>query len=244
MTETKLREALAGIKWRSADKDNMEFAATINYSQMDAIRAALALPQDAGAVEGWKEAAIAWSVCTSIHREYAKKRDPFFSTRQSDFTEYEEHARSMLAASPSPPGQPPHDERIAIISRWSDKHFGRGPLGHREIAELLTELFKGEPTPKVGWKMVPTLEFQRLLDTARNVCEDGPGGTYVERLREAGQHFDKAMLTASPSPPEREPTPKVEGWPDAVERAELIRLAQDSRVSCEGIGLRVRRSVK
>jgi glucan biosynthesis protein len=32
-------KALAGIKWRSADRDNMEFTATITYSQMDAIRA-------------------------------------------------------------------------------------------------------------------------------------------------------------------------------------------------------------
>ena len=36
-----LEAALRGIKWRSADRDNMEFAATITYSQMDAIRAAL-----------------------------------------------------------------------------------------------------------------------------------------------------------------------------------------------------------
>lgn len=43
----KLEAALRGIKWRSADKDNMEFAATITYSQMEAIRAALAAPSGA-----------------------------------------------------------------------------------------------------------------------------------------------------------------------------------------------------
>ena len=37
-----LREALASIKWRSADRDNMEFSALITYVQMDAIRSALA----------------------------------------------------------------------------------------------------------------------------------------------------------------------------------------------------------
>lgn len=37
-----LVEALAGIKWRSDDKDNMEFAARITCFQMDKIRAALA----------------------------------------------------------------------------------------------------------------------------------------------------------------------------------------------------------
>lgn len=43
----KLEAALRGIKWLSADKDNMEFAATITYSQMDVIRAALAAPSGA-----------------------------------------------------------------------------------------------------------------------------------------------------------------------------------------------------
>ena len=37
-----LLAALAGIKWKSADRDNMEFAARITYAQMDAIRAAVA----------------------------------------------------------------------------------------------------------------------------------------------------------------------------------------------------------
>lgn len=37
----RLRAALGSIKWLSADRDNMEYAATITYSQMDAIRAAL-----------------------------------------------------------------------------------------------------------------------------------------------------------------------------------------------------------
>jgi len=36
-----LREALSVIKWRSSDKDNMEFAARITYAQMDKIRKAL-----------------------------------------------------------------------------------------------------------------------------------------------------------------------------------------------------------
>lgn len=36
-----LEGALASVKWASADRDNMEFAARITYVQMDAIRAAL-----------------------------------------------------------------------------------------------------------------------------------------------------------------------------------------------------------
>ena len=36
-----MRAMLSGIKWRSIDRDNMEFSATITCWQMDAIRAAL-----------------------------------------------------------------------------------------------------------------------------------------------------------------------------------------------------------
>ena len=67
-------------------------------------RAALLAHIQRGAVpEGWKEATIAWEVCASIHREYAKKKDPFFTTRQADFMRHAEAARAaMLAAAPAP----------------------------------------------------------------------------------------------------------------------------------------------
>src|SRR5258706_3997780 len=48
--------------------------------------------------EGWKEATIAWAVCASIHREYAKGKDPFFTTRQKDFTRHENDAREKFLA--------------------------------------------------------------------------------------------------------------------------------------------------
>jgi len=44
--------------------------------------------------QGMKEATIAWTVCASIHREYAKGRDPFFTTRQADFVKAENDARA------------------------------------------------------------------------------------------------------------------------------------------------------
>jgi hypothetical protein len=52
--------------------------------------------------DGWKEAVIAWSVCASIHREYAKGKDALFSTRQADFVRHEANARTMFEASKSP----------------------------------------------------------------------------------------------------------------------------------------------
>lgn len=48
--------------------------------------------------EGWKEAAIAWEVCASIHRKWAKGRDALFNTRQADFTRHAEEARAAYRA--------------------------------------------------------------------------------------------------------------------------------------------------
>lgn len=46
--------------------------------------------------EAWKEATIAWAVCASIHREYAKGKDPFFTTRQGDFVKHENDCRAKI----------------------------------------------------------------------------------------------------------------------------------------------------
>lgn len=38
----------------------------------------------------------AWSVCVSVHREFGKRRDPLYSTRQADFVRHEDNARCSL----------------------------------------------------------------------------------------------------------------------------------------------------
>ena len=48
---------------------------------------------------GWKEAAIAWEVCRSIHEAFAKKKDALYSTRHSDFERHAEDARRMYLQS-------------------------------------------------------------------------------------------------------------------------------------------------
>lgn len=52
-------------------------------------------------LKGWEEAVIAWSVCASIHREYCKGSDPFFTTRQNDFVRHEANARAALKSAKS-----------------------------------------------------------------------------------------------------------------------------------------------
>ncbi len=46
--------------------------------------------------DGWKEAAIAWEVCASIHETWAKKKDALYSTRHADFERHAEDARRKL----------------------------------------------------------------------------------------------------------------------------------------------------
>jgi len=47
--------------------------------------------------EGWKEAAIAWEVCASIHETWAKGKDALFTTRHGDFERHAEDARQRHA---------------------------------------------------------------------------------------------------------------------------------------------------
>lgn len=46
--------------------------------------------------EGWKESAIAWEVCASIHETWAKKKDALYSTRHADFERHATAARRKL----------------------------------------------------------------------------------------------------------------------------------------------------
>ena len=46
-----------------------------------------------GSDNGWLEAAVAWEVCASLHRQHCKGKDALFTTRQSDFVKHAENAR-------------------------------------------------------------------------------------------------------------------------------------------------------
>lgn len=61
---------------------------------MDCVATPPAQEGGGGEHDGYKEAAIAWAVCASIHREYAKGRDPLYTTRQADYMKAHEAART------------------------------------------------------------------------------------------------------------------------------------------------------
>ena len=44
--------------------------------------------------QAWLESAIAWEVCASIHRQFAKGRDAMFTTRQADYLRHANEARA------------------------------------------------------------------------------------------------------------------------------------------------------
>ena len=44
-------------------------------------------------MNGWKEAAIAWNVCASLHERFAKGKDALFTTRQADYKRHFAEAR-------------------------------------------------------------------------------------------------------------------------------------------------------
>ena len=69
--------------------------------------------------EGWKEAAIAWSVCASIHETWAKGKDALYKTRHADFVRRADDARARaLATPPSAPTAVEPDER-AMFEAWA-----------------------------------------------------------------------------------------------------------------------------
>jgi hypothetical protein len=49
---------------------------------------------------GWRNAAVAWDVCASIHRSYGKGRDALFTTRQQDYLRHAADARAKFLAIP------------------------------------------------------------------------------------------------------------------------------------------------
>lgn len=57
-------------------------------------------------LEGWKEAAVAWEVCASIHEKWAKGKDALYTTRHSDFIRHAENARQIFQVAPMPASVP------------------------------------------------------------------------------------------------------------------------------------------
>ena len=47
--------------------------------------------------DAWKEAAIGWTVCASVHEGWAKGKDALYTTRHADFERHADDARQRHA---------------------------------------------------------------------------------------------------------------------------------------------------
>lgn len=70
-------------------------------------RAMHARNSDNALAEGWKEAAIAWEVCASVHRAWGKGRDALFTTRQADYLRHAQMAQERHVDLTRPTGEAP-----------------------------------------------------------------------------------------------------------------------------------------
>lgn len=102
MIERERFEAWARQRWTHPEDFDQRIKAPSKYNNYEVQAAWEAWQERAtqpapSVPDGWKEAAIAWEVCASIHREYGKGKDPFFNTRQGDFVKHANDARVMSA---------------------------------------------------------------------------------------------------------------------------------------------------
>ena len=128
-------------------------------------------------LNGWKEAAIAWEVCASIHREYGKDKDPFFNTRQGDFVKHANDARAMLAAAPKQEAQPaPSEQDESVRKAW---------------ARFSNELHRSPDAPYPGMSEAFELHFSQPFTDRDWHAESG---TWAAAWKAAKRHGAKTVL--------------------------------------------------
>ena len=86
-----------------------------------------------GSDNGWLEAAVAWEVCASLHRQYCKGKDALFTTRQSDFVKHAENAR--VRAHPAQEARVPLN--VDALAQEIRRVDGNHSLGAGALAEAL-----------------------------------------------------------------------------------------------------------
>ena len=87
-------EAVGAIK-RVLDIQDADCAALGLTAASMAVPQPDGMPSRSPLMHGWKEAAIAWNVCASLHERFAKGKDALFTTRQAD---YKRHAGAAKKA--------------------------------------------------------------------------------------------------------------------------------------------------
>lgn len=114
-----------------------------------------------GSDNGWLEAAVAWEVCASLHRQYCKGKDALFTTRQSDFVKHAENARGRAShgQAPAQPEVPP-DQMIAECGIKASRMMARD-LTRFDAADMATAAAQGfrdgvAKEQQAGWEAIET----------------------------------------------------------------------------------------
>src|SRR5574337_1057550 len=88
-----VRRQFAEYLAQNADKRHSLDAALMHVVERAYQQGQTDAQRHGGAVDGWKEATVAWAVCTSIHKRFAG-RDALYKTRHADFVRHEAEARA------------------------------------------------------------------------------------------------------------------------------------------------------
>lgn len=126
-----------------------------------------------GSDNGWLEAAVAWEVCASLHRQYCKGKDALFTTRQSDFVKHAENAR----------GRASHGQAPADLS----------PTAGMNIAQRI--LHVGGRNNDAGYVEFGSIQAVEAL--VRQVLRDLPAPATADSVQEDAARLDWLLLRIS-----------------------------------------------
>ena len=117
-----------------------------------------------GSDSGWLEAAIAWEVCASLHRQYCKGKDALFTTRQSDFVKHAENARGRA--------HPAQEARLNPDMPVQELRLHMGELTTDEVLVARAAIRWANSQKEA--RVPLTSEQQRCIAEAHNVaaCEE------------------------------------------------------------------------
>lgn len=170
-------------------------------------------------LQGWEEAAIAWEVCASVHRQWARGKDALFKTRQEEFIRHAEGARQTVLSAPQAAAAMRDAYEGAredsVIWKKRALEAERDLRSEREsTSRLAAEInadngpaHMGEPAQAAqavprGWKLAPVAPTQAQLSAGNAVSV--AWGDIAESQAfsfDELQSIYQAMLAAAPSAP-------------------------------------------
>lgn len=194
---------------------------------------------------GWREAAVAWEVCASLHRQYCKGKDALFTTRQSDFVKHAENARVRANRGQAPATQQAGDVvayldvgaggYLDLGSALSDEDLQQLPKGRHALVIAGTYGIDGYVAAPQQEAQEPTTVDKKTMELAESVGLIGPASR-VGDLHAAIQRFHdlicvnatiKAAVMAAEAIGKQQAAPQQEAQEPTEIPEEIERMAAD-----------------